>query len=295
MPPLDLPARLYLPCLLQTRAPGWAALTRRLGWWLLLCPPAGWLMALGHRRDVARALRDPAADPLALRGAPLTPRGDLHRLAHGLGALGVLAAYAAPALLCAWQWGHARPLAGLLSAGAWLDGGLWGFLGASLALPPLTLGGVTAAWALSDSCALTPGGLAAVQGLLALAVGLLPAAYLQVGARGRWRDALRPHRALASLAAHPRAYLRAWGEGLRLSAAALALGARAPWGVVWSYSAIVWLFNEAHLAPAHPLSAARAAPTLSAHLAASPTPLLWRLGRPIPDWRAAPTEALDVP
>jgi hypothetical protein len=41
-----------------TAEPGAAAKLWRAGLWLLLCPPVGWLLALGYRKEVALRLVD---------------------------------------------------------------------------------------------------------------------------------------------------------------------------------------------------------------------------------------------
>ena len=83
-------------------------------------------------------------------------------------------------------------------------------------------------------------------GLVFLATAfVLPAAFLQVSLRGRYRDACRLGRALGFIARHPRLYLEAWSLSLAATALALASGPLAPWGIFWSYLAIVHAFNEA--------------------------------------------------
>ena len=71
-----------------TREPGAVGKLVHAGWWFLLCPPVGWLMALGYRREVALNLVDGRTPVL-----PAWSGLHLPALGYGLRALGVILSY----------------------------------------------------------------------------------------------------------------------------------------------------------------------------------------------------------
>lgn len=91
---------IYLPSLFMVAHPDWQTPIRRIGWWLLLCPPVGWLMALGYRLDIVLTLRRPQLETPPKRPAGL--RSDFAFFRAGFAALVVMTAYFAPPLVLFW-------------------------------------------------------------------------------------------------------------------------------------------------------------------------------------------------
>ncbi|MCA1696233.1 MAG: DUF4013 domain-containing protein, partial [Actinobacteria bacterium] len=87
-----LPRRTYM-----TREPGWRRKLLVGGALLLACPPLGWPLALGYRREVALRIVEGRQPVLPGWGA-----GWKGYLAGGLGAAGVILAYYAPFLALFW-------------------------------------------------------------------------------------------------------------------------------------------------------------------------------------------------
>ena len=237
-----------LAALFLLESPAWARQVRGLGWWLALCPPLGWPMALGTRKLVVCALADDGAPQRTDNpAAPLPAQGGATRRAlwEGLGALGVIVVHFTPVLVAAWTLGATDP---------WSPPRLADFAvfwASSFVLVPVTLGGVPALWtALVPGFSLGPLQAAALAGAAALTVAFIPASFLQVSDRGSYTDALKPWRSLATLWAARSAYAQAWAISIRLTLAALTLGPLAPWGIAWSYFGIVFAFNEARAAAA---------------------------------------------
>ena len=64
-----------------THEPGSVGKLAHAGWWVLLCPPVGWLMALGYRREVALNLVDERASVMPARpGLPAPLPGGVGRI-----------------------------------------------------------------------------------------------------------------------------------------------------------------------------------------------------------------------
>jgi hypothetical protein len=247
-PPAPQQLSRTLAALFLLESPAWARQVRGLGWWLALCPPLGWPMALGTRKLVVCALcADDAPQRTQGPAAPLPAQGGATRrsLWEGLGALAVIVVHFTPVLVAAWTLGATDPW----SPSRRVDFAM--FWASSFVLVPVTLAGVPALWTfLVPGFSLGPLQAAALAGAAALTVALIPASFLQVGDRGRYADALKPWRSLATLWAARRAYAQAWAISIRLTFAALALGPLAPWGIAWSYFGIVFAFNEARAATA---------------------------------------------
>jgi len=74
---------------------------------------------------------------------------------------------------------------------------------------------------------------------------IMPAAFLQVSLRGRFAAALRVDRVVMFVGRNLPTYLEAWAISVIATAAALASGPAAPWGIFWSYLVIIYAFNEA--------------------------------------------------
>ncbi len=253
VPPSSLPSdpsriSRTLAALFLLESPAWARQVRGLGWWLALCPPLGWPMALGTRKLVVCALGDDDATQRTQGpAAPLPAQGGAtwRSLWEGLGALGVIVGHFTPVLAAAWTLGATDPW----SSARVGDFAL--FWASSFVLVPVTLGGVPALWTFwVPGFSLSLLHAAALAGAAALTVAVIPASFLQVGDRGRYADALKPWRSLRTLWAARSAYAQAWAISIRLTLAALSLGPLAPWGIAWSYFGIVFAFNEARAAAA---------------------------------------------
>src|SRR3954463_2660493 len=96
--PVGMQLGLGAAFLFMTREPGWGRKLLVVGALLLACPPLGWPLALGYRREVALRL---------VRGRePVLPGWDgawRTYLADGLGAAGVILAHYLPFLGLFWM------------------------------------------------------------------------------------------------------------------------------------------------------------------------------------------------
>ena len=93
----------------------WSVQLSRLGWWLLLCPPVGWLMALGYRKLVVTALSaDDVSQSGGVTAAPLPSRGGatVETFRQGVGALAVIVVHFTPLVALTWTLGAADPWSG---------------------------------------------------------------------------------------------------------------------------------------------------------------------------------------
>lgn len=263
--------------------PDWRTPIRRIGWWLVLCPPVGWLMALGYRLDIVLTLRRPPSKTPPERLAGL--RSDFAFFRAGFAALVVMTVYFAPPLVLFWFGVHDISL-GAIHLANLADPALWIFVAATMFFVPITIWAVPAfvfftqpnAWAHFLPCAVSVV-------LLLAAVFFVPSGYMQIGARGRFSDALRFWRGIPWVLTHLRSYIHAWRESGQISLAAFLLGRRAPGGIVWSYAGIVWYFNIEFMSPDHPAHYKKAPDSVEKYLEqihASELRVIYRLGRPIP-------------
>ena len=225
------PRTLDLAALFMTQDPRWADVVRRLGWWILLCPPLGWLIALGYRKEVVLHFKVSGAGPL-----PAWP-GTFALLREGFKALGVISLYLAPALILSWQLGARE---------GWADpiGGLQYML-CSLTLVPVTLPATPLVYMSQHQEFLLSGFDGAL--IFALSTGitfLIPAGFMRVAIRGSFVDALHLPEALRTLSLYRAQYIRAWSRSLQLSVVGVSLLIFSPWGIAWSYLGIVLCFNE---------------------------------------------------
>jgi hypothetical protein len=231
IPPLTPSLNLRTISLFMTEDPQWVFAIRHIGWWILLCPPFGWLIALGYRKEVVLCLACNSSSPLPKwQGAP-------YLLWEGIKALGVIIVYFSPYIICAWHWG---------SPSGWNDlyGGLCYVL-MSLSLVPITLPLTPIIFSLYDH------GFSFTFGeslfLLVSSIGItffIPLGFMRVARRGRFIDALHIFKAASILMRHGRRYVHAWWLSLRLTFSALSLGPFTPWGIAWSYLGIVYSFNH---------------------------------------------------
>ena len=211
--------------------PSWNQAEQRLGWWMLLCPPVGWLMALGYRKCLVDEWVRPG-------GGKLPPWPGAPRLfREGLGALAVMAAYFTPVLALSWSVGAQGHRAQDLE-------GLAGYVVQGLLLVPISLPLNPVLQGLHDpGFVVTPALVALHLAAAGGAVFLIPTGFMQLGRRGAFRDAIRIDRGVSVLARHRSRYLLAWWISLRLTLRALTWGLRLPWGIAWSYSGIVYVFQ----------------------------------------------------
>lgn len=211
--------------------PEWSRAEKRLGWWILLCPPVGWLMALGYRKCLVDEWVRPGGGKI-----PPWP-GDMSLFREGMGALGVMAVYFTPVLALSWWLG-----AGVSQAGSWVD--MLKYIFQGLILVPVTFPLNPILQSLHDpGYILTPDRFAIHLAAATLSVFLIPTGFMQLGRRGSFWDALRLDRGISTLVRHPVRYLLAWWVSLRLTLRAMARGVLAPWGIAWSYTGIVYVFQ----------------------------------------------------
>lgn len=90
----------------------------------------------------------------------------------------------------------------------------------------------------------SPPEIVLLAGLFFGAIGLLPAAFMQVALRGSFRAASHLGAAVRLVAHTPRVYVEAWVVSLGVSLGALAAGPLAPWALFWSYLVISHLFLQ---------------------------------------------------
>ena len=229
-------------------------------------------MALGFRKRVVLNLLQPHQHPPST--APLKLTDCLQLLRDGFCALGIMSLYFMPTLWLSWCLGTTQHS----MIGVECTSGFLLYAIASISFPPLTLGGVHLYYQLYSPLfhLSVPEGLL-VMGLLLLTTFILPLGFMQIGFRAKWRDALHLPKVFSTLLSHPKGYLRAWRDSIRLTLSALSLGLHTPWGIVWSYQGIVWLFNHLHLEqfPHHSFD--------SAPLNLPPDSIS-RLGVPVPVW-----------
>jgi hypothetical protein len=163
--------------------------------------------------------------------------GDMRLFREGMGALGVMAVYFAPVLALSWWLG-----AGVSQAGSWVD--MLKYIFQGLILVPVTFPLNPILQSLHDpGYILTPDRFAIHLAAATLSVFLIPTGFMQLGRRGSYWDALRLDRGISTLVRHPVRYLLAWWVSLRLTLRAMARGVLAPWGIAWSYTGIVYVFQ----------------------------------------------------
>ena len=220
-----------LAALFMVKDPQWVKPVRTLGWWILLCPPVGWLIALGYRKEVVLHFTRSNVGPL-----PVWP-GVYHLFCEGVKALGVISCYLAPVLILSWHWGADQGWHDMVGGVTY---GLW-----SLSLVPLTLPATPLFYMINcDNYMLSP-----IQGMTLFIISasstfMIPAGFMRVALRGSFSDALYLPSVFTMLFNYWRPYLRAWWDSLRLSIAGLSMIVFAPWGIAWSYLGIVLCFNQ---------------------------------------------------
>jgi hypothetical protein len=235
----------------MTTAPQWHIIIKHLGKIMIICPILGWIMALGYRKYVVYNLLH-ASTPLP-HHIQTTWRSNLLLVREGLYAMGVMIYYFSPILLLAYLLATpCHPHVAALNHSceytqydiSFITHALI-FIACSFILPPITLGGTLTYYQLyvpwfQLSILLWVGIII----LLMIMTYLIPLAFMQIGRRGYWRDALKIHYCIRLAIQYPSAYFQAWVHGLHLSLCAFTLGLRVGEGIVWSYLGIVYVFNQ---------------------------------------------------
>ncbi len=215
--------------------PGWRRKLFVGGCWLALCPPVGWVIALGYRKEVV--LRLSRADH------PILPtwRGQhAYFFGEGCKAIGVILIYFMPFFIALWAcalpdfsalWAHLSEVAI--------------FFALVVGLTPIFLPGAPVYFDAHYAWFDISGGQAVGLGLLFVATTfVIPAGFMQVAKRNRFTDALNPLAAAKVLRFHFIHYTEAWLCSLALTVIAFCCGPAAPWGIAWAYLGIVYSFNE---------------------------------------------------
>jgi len=218
----------------MTRSAGWKHHIIVGGFLLLLCPPIGWPLVLGYRKELARRLIEGCE--------PVLPdwRSWKLYLRDGLKAAGVILSYYAPFLAIFWFVAIPRPevaLEHLVEIGLFFVLILF-LIPVFLPLLPL-LYGFWFPW-----IEISPAGAAVASVVFWATAFLLPAAFLQVSIHGSFREAFRLRRVICLIWQHFPLYLEAWALSLVATVASVLTGPLAPWGIFWSYLVIIFAFNN---------------------------------------------------
>jgi hypothetical protein len=223
----------HAACLVATLDPRW----RRKLWigGLVLCVPfVGWPAVLGYRSRFVRRLREEREPTL-----PEWSEGLAGYAVDGWRAMAVIFGYLAPLYVT---------VAAIVLARGYVPDATTVWIALAFAAFPIfsTLSFPTAcvllacadpAWLAPSECALALVAYAAI-------VFVVPAGFLRVSVTGRHRDAFAVWWTLPFLWRHCRRYVHAWGYSAGISLCGHLAVPLSPWGVVWSYLAIVVLFNE---------------------------------------------------
>ena len=224
----------------MTQFPQWKKMVLFLGNWILICPPLGWLIALGYRKHLILSFFHPHLTSSSIHIPSLKTGWTLGL--DGLCALGVIIFYFVPTLSLIWFLGvdgeNPTPL---------INETFVLFFGCCFILTPLTFGGTLLYYQIYIPWfSLSLGEGIVVIGLLVLTLFFIPLAFMQIASRGQWRDAFRVDRALSLFLSSKHAYVSAWKDSLYLTLGSLSVGYRIPWAIAWSYMGIVWRFNWIH-------------------------------------------------
>ena len=217
------------------RDPGWRRTILLGGLLMLLVNAVGWPVALGYRKALIGRLLDGTDRPL-----PDWSTGILHYYLDGLKALGVIFGYLSPVYLALaivlWWHGVGIDRTVIL--------GICFFLACPL-LSPVSFPVAVAYWTFFSPGYRLPPILAAT---LMLACGaivfFIPAAFLRVSQTGRYRGAFNIPAAAATIVANPWGYVRAWYHSVLISVVGHVALPLAPWGIVWCYLGIIFIFNS---------------------------------------------------
>jgi hypothetical protein len=201
----------------------------------LMMPLFGWPAILGYRKELVLHLFGDAAAPL-----PPWKGRFFHYFGEGLKSMGVIFGYLAPLY---------ATLFGVVLARGFAPGATSALIVLFFVVFPIfsTLSFPTACFLLAfgrDRAWITPGELAAFLAAFSVVIFLIPAGFLRVTVTGRYRSAFHLGRTLPLIRRHFRAYLAAWWYSGLMSLLGHLTIPLAPWGVVWAYLAIIFLFNE---------------------------------------------------
>ncbi len=205
-----------------------------IGGLLLLIPVLGWPALVGYRsRFVPRLLGSEA---------PLLPSWRDETAAQvrdGLKALAVIFGYQLPLFVALGSVAATRGYVPEATAG-WLCAFFvaWPIF-STLSFPVACL-----SLALAPEAWLTQREALAFVGAYGLLVFLIPSGFLQVSLTRRYRSAFAFWRAIPFVLRHFRLYLEAWWHSALMSLAGHLAVPFSPWGVVWCYLGIVFVFNE---------------------------------------------------
>ena len=221
--------------------PHWRSMISFLGLWLLICPPVGWLMALGYRKQILLFFFHPSVDDLRLHRPSLRTALILAR--EGICALGVIVFYFLPTLSLIWTWGMHMPVE-MYSVHSIFTFKFLEFVSRCFMITPLSLGGCLLYYQfyIPEFTLSIPHGALALF-LLGITLFMIPLAFMQIAKRGLWRDAFRLDQVTLLFARIYPNYIGAWQDSLLMTFSAFTLGPRIPWGIAWSYMGIVWRFN----------------------------------------------------
>ena len=230
-------------CLFVFANPQWRTQIFRGGLWLLLCPPVGWLMALGYRKEVVMNLVGGTHPVL-----PVWPGQARRFFSEGAKAVGVILVYFAPFFALFWGLGVDDPsvLGTRISE-------LVVFFVAIVVLAPVFLPALPVWYAgRYEWFVLTDAEATGLAILFMFTTYIIPAGFMQVSRSGRFRDALCFRAVVRVFREHAWAYTEAWVCSGFMTLAALASGPLAPFGIIWSYQGIVYCFNEVLTASSDP-------------------------------------------
>ena len=214
----------------------WRSAVFRGGLLLLFLPPFGWQIAMGYRRAVGMSASEGCAELLPpLKG---------HYLSYyrgGFEASLVIIAYCSPSLILFWLAG----LPGMESLAELILPAIC-FWAAVFVFPPLAIPLLPPAYMrLFPVLSPSPQALMMCSGLLLISVLLLPAAFINVSRTGSIRSAYRIDQSIRFILQNFRLYCEAWCISIAATAVAFCLGPLCPWGLFWSYLAILSAFNQA--------------------------------------------------
>lgn len=206
-----------------------------IGGLFLMLPIFGWPAILGYRTEVIGHLFRDTEAPL-----PRWKGRFFHYFGAGLKAMVVIFGYLAPLY---------ATLAAVAVARGFVPGVTTACVAAFFVVFPIfsTLSFPTACFLLAfghGHAWIGPGELTAFLAVFTAVIFAIPAGFLRVTLTGRYRSAFHLGRTFGLMRRHFRAYLAAWWYSGLMSLVGHLTIPLAPWGVVWAYLAIVFLFNE---------------------------------------------------
>lgn len=202
---------------------------------LLLLPPFGWPAALGYRKALVHELLTDSA-----RMLPEWDGKRAYYFLEGLKAMGVIFGYFFPLYLILLSVLFAN---NIYPTSSWLYP--IGFFAVFPIFSTLSFPLAVLYWTFCSSQFSLPLPLAGLLlFLFVLTTFLIPAGFLQVSLSGHYVSAFRIDRALLLVKRNFKEYLRAWYySGLMSLIGHFALPF-SPWGVVWCYLGIIFIFNS---------------------------------------------------